>query len=469
MSHYDLVVLGAGTGNALLDDRFSSQRVAIVSAGPFGGTCLNAGCIPSKMLAATAEVAGSVRHSDRHNVRARLEGISWPQVQERVFGRLDADARDGEQGRRDADWVTVLRGHARFTGERELLVHTEQGTERLTADKVVLAAGGRPAVPPVIAESGVPYETSDTVMRVDAVPARLLIIGGGYIAAELAHVFHEAGAAVTVVEQSDTLLSQQDESIAEAFTAIASSVWDLRLGREVASAEKVAGDPGEGDECGQGGTLVVTLDDGSRIETDLLLVAVGRRPNSDTLDLEKAGIDCDDQGLVTVDRQLRTSAENVWALGDIAADGPQLKHVANRQAAVVAHNLLHPKDPRTMSYDVVPSAIFAHPQIAQVGLTEQEARTSGRDFLTGTRRYEDVAYGWALEDTQGFCKVLVERDSGRLLGAHLLGPQAPTLIQPIVVAMTYGLTARQLADGPLWIHPALTEVVENALRESLPD
>ncbi|MEU6992063.1 mycothione reductase [Streptomyces sp. NPDC046465] len=452
MPHHDLVILGAGTGNALIDDRFSHLDVAFVAEGPFGGTCLNAGCIPSKMLAVTAEVADGVRESGRHNVRATLDGVSWPAVRERVFGRLDAVARDGEKSRRASDRTTVYRGRARFTGERELLVETAEGTSSVTADRFVVAAGGRPAVPPVVTDSGLPYETSDTVMRLDEVPGRLVVLGGGYIAAELAHVFHSAGASVTVVEKQDGLLAEQDESIASAFTDIVRPTYDLRLGRELVRME---GRPGE---------LRLTLDDGSVIEADTLLVAVGREPNSDRLDLDRAGITCDDDGLIEVDAQLRTSADGVWALGDIIP-GPPLKHVANREGEVVAHNLLHPDEPRSMSYDVVPAAVFARPQIAQVGLTEQEAREQGREYVVGSRRYEDVAYGWALEDTQGFCKVLADRASGRLLGAHVLGPQAATLIQPLVLAMTFGLTAREVAERPLWIHPALTEVVENALRE----
>ncbi|MFK4067130.1 mycothione reductase [Streptomyces sp. NPDC029674] len=456
MRHHDLLVLGAGTGNALIDDRFSHLDVALVAEGPFGGTCLNAGCIPSKMLALTAEVADTVRDAERHDVRAELDGVSWPAVQDRVFGRLDAVAREGEEGRRASGFVTVYRGRARFTGERELLVETAEGTERIRADRIVVAAGGRPMVPPVVAEAGLPYETSDTVMRLDEVPERMVVLGGGYIAAELAHVFHAAGTAVTIVEKQDQLLSGQDESIASAFTDIVRDSYDLRLGRELVRME------------GRPGQLRLTLDDGSVIEADTLLAAAGRKPNSDRLDLDRAGITCDDKGLIEVDAQLRTSAAGVWALGDVAA-GPPLKHVANREGEVVAHNLLYPDEPRTMSYDVVPAAVFARPQIAQVGLTEQEAREQGLDYTVGSCRYEDVAYGWSLEDGQGFCKVLADRGSGRLLGAHVLGPQAATLIQPLVVAMTFGLPAREVAERPLWIHPALTEVVENALLDLNPD
>ncbi|MEU5796904.1 mycothione reductase [Streptomyces sp. NPDC047813] len=452
MRRHDLIVVGAGTGNALIDARFAHLDVAIVSAGPFGGTCLNAGCVPSKMLAATADVADAVREAGRHDVDAELRSIRWPDVRNRVFGRLDTVSEDGEKGRRVSDGITVYRGRARFTGDRRLRVETQDGPVEVGADRVVVAAGGRPVIPPVVTESGLPYETSDTIMRTEAPPGRLVVLGGGYVAAELAHVFHSAGSHVTVVEHQDRLLGQQDESVSEAFTDAMRARWDLRLGRELTG---VSGEPGN---------LLLTLDDGTELRADTLLVAVGRRPNGDLLDLDQAGIDTGEDGRIAVDAQLRTSAQGVWALGDVCTPVP-LKHVANREAEVVAHNLLHPGEERTMSYEAVPSAVFTRPQIAQVGLTEQGAREQGLDYVAALHRYADVAYGWALEDSEGFCKVLADRQTGRLLGAHLLGPQAASLLQPLVVALSTGMTARELALGPFWIHPALTEVVANALRD----
>ncbi|MFH8479377.1 mycothione reductase [Streptomyces sp. NPDC018055] len=453
MRRHDLIVLGAGTGNALIDDRFADLDIALVSAGPFGGTCLNAGCIPSKMLAATAEVVDTVRESGRHDIDAELRGVRWRDIRTRVFDRLDAAAEEGEKGRRDSEHITVYRGTARFTGPRRLMVETDDGPVEIEAERIVVAAGGRPVVPPPVAESGLPYETSDTVMRLDEVPRRLVVLGGGYIAAELAHVFHSLGSRVTVIEQADRLLAQQqDELVSRTFTEAVRDRWDLRLGRELTG---VSGRPGD---------LRITLDDGTELAADTLLVAVGRRPNSDRLEAAAAGIETGDDGRITVDEHLRTTADGVWALGDISTQVP-LKHVANREAEIVAHNLLHPDDPRTMAYDAVPSAVFTHPQIAQVGLTEQEAREQGGDFTVAVHRYADVAYGWALEETEGFCKVLADRRTGRLLGGHILGPQAATLVQPLVIALATGMTVRELAQQPLWIHPALTEVVENALKD----
>ncbi|MGW6710879.1 FAD-dependent oxidoreductase, partial [Streptomyces sp. NPDC054956] len=208
--------------------------------------------------------------------------------------------------------------------------------------------------------------------------------------------------------------------------------------------------------------LRLTLDDASTVEADLLLVASGRLPNSDRLNLDAAGIATRDDGRIVVDAYQRTTGKGVFALGDICTPVP-LKHVANHEAEVVAHNLRHPDDLIAADRDRVPAAVFTRPQIASIGATEQDCRDRGLDPLVGEARYADVAYGWAMEDTTGFCKVLAERGTGRLLGAHLMGPQAATLIQPLVLAMALGIDASTVARSPYWIHPALTEVVEQAL------
>ncbi|WP_030847958.1 mycothione reductase [Streptomyces sp. NRRL F-4474] len=453
MRHHDLVVIGAGSGNAVVDDSFADLDVAVVEERWFGGTCLNAGCIPSKMLAHTAQVARTVAEAAAYDVDAAAGGLRWRAARDRVFRRLDAERDKGREGRRGQDFVTVYEGRARFTGPRTLRIERSTGDPvEVRAAQVVVAAGGRPLVPPAVADSGLPYETSDTVMRIDEPPRRLAILGGGYIAAELAEVFAAAGSAVTIVEKEQRLLGPQDETVAQRFTELVRPRYDLRLGRELT---RVGGSPG---------ALRLTLDDGSTAEADTLLVAVGRIPNSDRLDLEAAGVATHDDGRVIVDRHQRTSAEGVFALGDISSPVP-LKHVANREAEVVAHNLRHPDDLISCDHEQVPAAVFAQPQIASVGLTERQCRDRGLDYAAGTACYADTAYGWAMEDTTGFCKVLAEPGSGRLLGAHLMGPQAATLIQPLVVALTLGIDAATLARRPYWIHPALTEVVDNALRD----
>ena len=346
-------------------------------------------------------------------MRAELGGMDWAGVRARVFDRLDPISRDGRAGRIDTPWITVYTGHARFTGARTLQVEGET----LTADNIVVATGSRPVVPPPVADAGLPFETSDTIMRSDRAPRRLAVLGGGYIAAELAHVFAAAGAEIVMIEMADTLLGGQDETVAREFTARAAERYDLRLGRE---ATRVSGEPG---------ALRIALDDGTTVEADTLLVAVGRVPNGDRMDLDAAGVDVDEAGRVVVDAHQRTTAEGVWALGDVCTPVP-LKHVANREADVVRHNLRHPDDLVSAGHDLVPSAVFTHPQIAAVGATEQELRDRGVDYRVGLARYGETAYGWATEDETGFCKVLVDPADTAVLGAHIMGLQAPTSCSP---------------------------------------
>ncbi|MEU8465545.1 mycothione reductase [Streptomyces sp. NPDC029003] len=450
MRQHDLVVIGAGSGNSVIDDSFAGLDVAVVEERWFGGTCLNAGCIPSKMFAYAAQVARTVEEADRYDVDARLRGLRWRAARDRIFGRLDAERAEGRRGRLEADHITVYEGTARFTGPRQLRIDLPDGPVAITGRQIVIAAGSRPLVPGPVTASGLPYETSDTVMRIGAPPRRLAVLGGGYVAAELAEVFAEAGSSVVIIEKEDHLLGPQDEEVAARFTELARGRHDLRLGREVTA---VGGRPGE---------LRLTLDDGSTVGADLLLVAAGRLPNGDRLDLDAAGVATHDDGRIVVDACQRTTAEGVFALGDVCTPVP-LKHVANREARVVAHNLRHPDAPVTTGDAPVPAAVFTSPQIASVGATERACRDRGLDPLVGRARYADIAYGWAAQDTTGFCKVLAERGTGRLLGAHLMGPQAATLIQPLVLAMTLGIDAATLARSPYWIHPAPTELVEKAL------
>ncbi len=451
--HFDLAVIGTGSGNTIVDDSFADRDVAILEKGTFGGTCLNVGCIPTKMFVYPADLADAAANGGRLGLETRFGGVRWLELRDRIFGRIDPISQDGRDWRASGrPNVQLYEGHARFVGDRTL----DTGTgETITADHVVVAAGSRPVLPDVPGLDQVPYVTSDTVMRVDELPERLLVLGGGFIAAELAHVFSSFGTRVTVVNRSGRLLREEDAEISTKFTEIAQRRWDVRLDTELL---KVA----EHD-----GGVRASLSDGSTVGADLVLVATGRRSNADQLDLHRTGVEVDDRGLVVVDRHQRTTAEGIWALGDVS-NRYQLKHVSNREAKVVQHNLLHPDDLVEADHTHVPSAVFSNPQVASVGLTEEEARLQGRAFVIGRREYGDTAYGWAMEDSTGFAKVLVDPVTGLLVGAHLMGAQASNLIQPLVQAMTFGQTAHDVAREQYWIHPALMEVVENALLDALP-
>ena len=448
MTNFDLVIIGTGSGNSILDERFADQRVAIVEKGTFGGTCLNVGCIPTKMFVHPADLAATPAAARRLGVDVTLDGVRWTEIRDRVFGRIDpiaAGGRDYRINHPDNRNVTVYEGTARFTGPRTLDVDGET----ITADRIVLAAGSRAVLPDVPGLDEVGYHTSDTIMRLEELPRRLTIIGSGFVSAEFAHVFASFGVEVTVIARSGALLRHEDGDISARFTRLAAEKWDLRLNRKVLGASRDA----------DGIRLEL---DGESLSTDLVLVAIGRTPNSDLLNLPAAGIEVAESGHVVVDEFQHTTAEGVWALGDLSSPY-ELKHVANHEARVVQHNLLNPAAPIAADHRYVPHAVFTSPQVASVGMTEEEARERGIRYVTATQDYAGIAYGWAMEDTSGFAKLLADPASGLLLGAHIIGPQASTLIQPLIQAMSFGLDARAMARGQYWIHPAMPELVENAL------
>jgi len=455
MEAYDLAIIGTGSGNSILDERYARKRVAICEQGAFGGTCLNVGCIPTKMFVYAAEVAETIRTAARYGVDAHIDRVRWDDIVSRIFGRIDPIAISGEDYRRASPNVDVYDQHTRFGAvqpDGRYLLRTEGGDE-FTAEQVVIAAGARPVIPPAILECGVHYHTSDTIMRIPELPAHLVIVGGGFVAAEFAHIFSALGVRVTLVIRGGALLRHLDDTLCERFTRIASTKWELRAHRNVIGSHQ------------DGSCIVLELDDGSTLSTDIVLVATGRRPNGDRLDAEQAGIDIDD-GRVVVDEYQRTSARNVFALGDVSSPY-ELKHVANHEARVVQHNLLCDWDDTealvATDHRYVPAAVFTDPQIATVGLTENEAVAKGFDVSCTIQDYGGVAFGWAMEDNTGIVKLVGDCGTGRLLGAHILGHQASSIIQPLIQAISFGLPSRQMARGQYWIHPALPEVVENAL------
>jgi mycothione reductase len=462
MAHYDLVIIGTGSGNSIPGPAFDDWNIAIVEAGTFGGTCLNVGCIPSKMFEYPAEVADALRGAEALGVHGHIDKVDWPAIRDRIFGRIDPIAESGKRYREGdrCPNITVYTGTGRFTGHKAMTVQlADGGAAQITADRFVLAAGSRAVIPDIPGLDTVAYHTSDTVMRIDDLPARVLIVGGGYIAAEFGHVFASLGAAVTQVARGERLLRHLDSEVAQRYTDVTAARYDVHLGSTVTS---VAPTPRGHDAVlaeitGPAGDVVT-------VEADLLLIATGRRPNGDELGVTATGVRLDPDGYVEVDEHQQTAAAGIWALGDVSSRH-QLKHVANHEARVVAHNLAHPDKPIAADHRYVPAAVFTHPQIATAGLTEDDATARGVDYVTGRRDYGGVAAGWAREDTTGFCKVLADPATGLLLGVHIIGPEAATVIQPALTAMQFGIPAHELARGQYWIHPALPEVLENALLE----
>ena len=455
MEHYDIVVIGSGSGNTILDEDFADRRAAIIDSGTFGGTCLNVGCIPTKMFVLPADLATSPSEAARLGVNLQFRGASFASIRDRIFGRIDPISEAGFSYRQGLENIDVYSDEAKFVDAYTL----EVGDRRITADQIVLAVGSRPRVPDVPgiddpSRAG-SIHTSDTIMRLAELPQRLVILGGGFIAAEFAHIFSGLGSQVTVINRSGRMLRHEDREISQRFTEQIGRRVRLRMSEGLVGIDR---DPG--------GHVVVLSVDGDGVDydypADVVLNATGRVPNGDRLNLSAAGVDVDDDGYVVVDEHQRTNVEHIWALGDVCSHR-ELKHVANHEARVVRHNLLHPDDLASSDHRFVPHAVFSNPQVASVGAMEQELLQSDTPYAAYLQEYADVAYGWAMED-EGHCvKLLGDPQTRMLLGAHIIGPQASTLIQTCIQGMSAGQKIDEMARGQYWIHPALPEVVENAL------
>lgn len=459
MPHHDLVIIGTGSGNSLVTPELEGLDIAIIEEGRFGGTCLNVGCIPTKMLVLPADRVVEAADAARLGVTFSEPDVDWPAIRDRVFGRIDPIASGGETYRRSQDFVTVYDQHATFVAERTL--HLADGTE-VSGDHVVVAAGSRAATLPVPGldrpDPGRGLHTSDTIMRIDRLPARMIVVGGGYVACEMAHIFGSYGVTITQVQRSDVLLSHEERAVSERYTEVARRQVDLRTSTVVTSAEHVDG-VWRVSVLGPDGEPEV-------LEAEIVLLAVGRIPNGDGLAVERGGVEVDGDGYVVVDDHQRTTAPGTWALGDVCSPW-QLKHVANHEARVVAHNLavtLGRLDAPLQRSDhrFVPHAVFGHPQIAAFGPTAASLEAAAVEFVSKTQSYGDVAYGWAMEDVEGFLTVHAT-PQGEILAAHCLGTMASSIIQPLIQAASFGQRAHDVARGQYWIHPALAEVVENAL------
>ena len=453
-SHFDLCIIGTGSGNSILDDRFDDWSVAMVERDVFGGTCLNRGCIPSKMLIYPADIVELVRGASKLGIDATVNEVRWAEIRDRTFGRIDPIAAGGRAYRLGLPNVTVFEHDARFVAPKTLQV----GDDIITADRFVLAAGARTHIPPItglteLMIDGGGIHTSDTIMRIEEVPERLVILGAGFVAAELGHVFAAFGTHTTFVLRNDALLRQEDHEISARITAEIEKRCDVVRFATPRSVSRT--DNGYLVECDTPQGLVM-------VEGDTVLVATGRVPNGGQLNVEATGVRLDADGYVVTDDSCSTGVEGIWALGDIR-NRLQLKHLANLEARVVQHNLLNPTNLRRFDERFVPHGVFTSPQIGSVGLTEAQAEMHGRPFAVALKEYGGTAYGWAMEDTTSCAKLIADVETRQLIGAHVIGSQATLLIQQLVQGMRFGQTIDEMASDVIYPHPALSEVIENAL------
>ena len=468
MDEYDFLVIGSGSGLDVANVAVNrGLSVAIVEKGPLGGTCLNRGCIPSKMLLYHADVMETVERADEFGIHATVDDVDFADTVREVNEAVSADADSIRRGLRSSEQHELYEGEARFVDDRTVEVSggADDGA-RLRAETVLVAAGTRPAEPPIDGIDSVNYLTSTGALQLESPPDRLVIVGGGYIAAELGHFFGTFGSDVTIVGRRPTLVPAADETVAAAFTDRYAERFDLYTGYEAVAAEQ-AGEsvtvearpsPDAGTVRSPDGEAPVDEADSLEVEGDELLLAAGRVPNSDTLDLAATGVETDERGFVETDEYLRTTADGVWALGDIVGEY-LLKHNANHEARAVIGNLFG-EDLEPVDYGAMPFAVFASPEVAGVGAREAELRAAGVDYATRSYPYEETARGDAM-NAERLVKVIIDLE-GEILGCHIVGPEASNLIEEVVVAMTAGSgTVRDIRES-VHIHPALSEVVQRA-------
>jgi mycothione reductase len=456
MADFDLIVFGGGTGNTVASAAAAEGlEMALIEKGPLGGLCINRGCNPSKMLIQHANVANRIRDAGQFGIDANIEEVHFGEFVREVNDEL-ADAASGkEDNKRDEENLTLFQEEARFVGDYTVEL-TESG-ETHSAEKVVIAGGSKPVVPGAIdGLDSVDFITSNDAIRLETPPDRLVVLGGGYIAAELGYYFDAFGTDVTLIELEDTLVSREDSEIAEAFTDIAGDRHEVRTGYRASAVSESDGEI----------TVTAESEDGDEIEVagDELLVALGRRPNTDGIDLEATNVETNDDGFIATDDQLRTNVENVWAMGDIADNG-MFKHSGDYEGEVVIDNVAR-EEQRSADFTGLPHAVFTEPQIGAVGQTESGLADADQEYLVGRAAFTDTAMSRALKLNHGFAKVLADPETREILGCHIIGHEASMLIHELTPAVRNGLTVDDLGNTLIHAHPALSKVVLKACKDA---
>jgi pyruvate/2-oxoglutarate dehydrogenase complex dihydrolipoamide dehydrogenase (E3) component len=456
MVDYDAIVIGTGQSGPALARRLvaAGWTVAVVERKFFGGTCVNTGCTPTKTLIASAYAAQLARRAAEYGVTiGGAISVDMKAVKARKDAIVGASRKGVERSLKTLKGCTVYEGHARFDGPKELKV----GDEELRAEKVFINVGGRAVVPPIPGLDQVPYLTNSSMMDVDFLPPHLVVLGGSYIGLEFAQMYRRFGSEVTVIELASRLIAREDEDISQAVAGfLMDEGIDIRVNSRVIAVEK------------KGSGLAVSVEAAgqrSQVVGTHLLLAIGRRPNTDDLGLDKAGIAADARGYIMVDDQLRTNVPGVWALGDCNGRGA-FTHTSWNDFEIVAANLLD-NDQRRVSDRITAYALYTDPPLGRAGLTEAEVRKSGRRALIATMAMEDVSRAYEKGETKGLMKILVDRETKHILGASLLGLSGDEVIHSILDVM-YAKAPASVLRRAMHIHPTVSEFVPTMLEDLVP-
>jgi len=456
MTNYDAIIIGTGQAGPFLAGRLAGagRKVAIIERKLFGGTCVNTGCTPTKAMVASAYAAHLTHRAAEYGVM--VSGAISTDMKA-VKARKDAIAGKSRIG--IETWLkgmqncTVYQSHARFESRKEIRV----GSELLSSDLIFINVGGRAVVPSLPGVNAVPYLTNSSLMEVDFLPRRLVIVGGSYIGLEFGQMFRRFGSEVTILEMGPHLVRREDEDISQAIEAIMGQEGiDVRLNSKCIGLSPHSEGVRVTADCAEGSLEVI----GSHV-----LLAVGRRPNTDDLGLEKAGVATDHRGYIGVDEQLRTNVPGIWALGDCNGRGA-FTHTAYNDYEIVAANLLD-GDSRRVSDRITAYNLYIDPPLGRAGLTETEARKSTRNPLIGQRPMTRVRRAVEKGETNGFIKILVDGDSKQILGAAILGMEGDEVIH-CVLDLMYAKAHYTVMQRAMHIHPTVAELLPTILGELKP-
>ena len=456
MPSFDAIIIGTGQSGPALARRLvaAGRRVAVIERKLFGGTCVNVGCTPTKTLIASAYAAHIARRAADYGVR--IEGpvrVDMKAVKRRKDGVV-AVFRDGlERSLKTLQGCTVYQGHGRFIGEKKVAVN---GSE-LAADQIFINVGARAAVPPIPGLDQIPYLTNSSMMDVDFLPSHLVILGGSYIGLEFAQAYRRFGSEVTVIELGPRLISREDADISQTIAGFLKEEGiDVRVDSKVIGVEK------------QGNSVAVNIESTagiSQIAGTHMLVATGRRPNTDDLGLDRAGIATDRRGYIQVDDQLRANISGIWAMGDCNGRGA-FTHTSWNDFEIVAANLLD-NDPRRVSDRITAYALYTDPPLGRAGMTEAEVRKADKPALISTMAMTDIMRAYERGETKGFMKILVDRDSKRILGASFLGLEGDEVIHCVLDIM-YAKAPYTVIQRAMHIHPTVSEFIPTMLDQLKP-
>jgi len=448
MKEYDVVVVGSGAGLLVVERALAhGLNTALVDKGPLGGTCLNLGCIPSKMLVFPGDRVMELRESEKLGITAEVREIDFGRIMDRMRQTVAAGEKHVREGIGLSEDLDLYEDAGHFVEGSTI----EVAGKKFKGKKIFIATGARPNVPPLEGIGGIDFLTNETVLQLREKPESIVIIGGGYIAAEYAHFFSAMGTKVTLLQKNGRLVPDEEPEISALLKKRLGNYVSIRTGTEAVSVKKT------GSGCSVG-AKEKTTGKFTEYAAARVMLASGRTSNADLLRVEAAGIETDERNYIKVNEYFETNRKNIWAFGD-AIGKKMFRHVANREASIVWENAGHNKR-ETIEYLSAPHAVFSYPEIASVGLTEEQARKQyrPRDLLVGKANYSEVARGEAMMEDESFVKAVVEKETGKILGCHIIGPYASILIQEVVNAMALGGDIWSIAEG-MHIHPALPEVI----------